>query len=257
MQDYAELIDQVLDFFQAILLSFLIKLGPFFVALMPALFTGYAIFHTFETEAGFAMALLFAGTVGLAMETVGIVSTHTAIDLYNGWSEGRIQAFKAWLMALLVPVYVLGVAGAVWYSENAFTPLVKALGVISPFLTCIVYIAVALARDLSKIEQKKRAEQGAELKLKQEERSFERDLRRQRLGQEHELRLKQLELTAQVQIEQNRAPAVPAPSQPELAVSQHFKCPDCKRDDFKTIQALNAHKGHCKGLAVTVNGRSY
>lgn len=247
---WPQLIDGALDDLQAILLSVLIKLGPFAVALMPALFTAYAIYHTFETEAGPALALCFAVVVGLAFETVGIVATHTAIDLYNGWSEGRIQAFKAALMALLVPVYVLGVAGAVWHSGDAFTPLIKGLGVVSPFLTCIVYVAVALARDLSKAEQKKLAEQGVEQSTKQEERAFERELKRERLQREHELRLKQLEVSAQVQIEQSRVATMPALPEPEPALSQH-KCPNCPQT-FGTVQALNAHSRFCKPVIRTL-----
>lgn len=145
--------DILLDAIQAMLLSFLVKLGPFFVALMPALFTAYAIFHTFASEAGPQLALLFAVTVALAMETVGIVATHTAIDLFNGKEMGTIKPIKFRLMVWLVPVYVVGIASVVGFSRDAFTPLVKGLGIAAPFLTCIVYIAVALARDLSRIEK--------------------------------------------------------------------------------------------------------
>lgn len=252
-ETWPQAIDGALDDLQAILLSVLIKLGPFAVALMPSLFTAYAIYHTFESEAGPMLALSFAVVVGLAFETVGIVSTHTAIDLYNGWSEGRIQAFKAWLMALLVPVYVLGVAGAVLYSENAFTDLVKALGVVSPFLTVIVYIAVALARDLSKAEQKKLAEQGAERSIKQEERAFERELKRERLQMEHDLRLKQLEVSAQVQVEQSKVATLASTANQVASTSQH-SC-NCGRD-FSTVQALNAHTRFCSNKAeVATNGR--
>lgn len=243
---WPQAIDGALDDLQSILLSVLIKLGPFAVALMPALFTAYAIYYTFESEAGPGLALCFAIVVGLAFETVGIVATHTAIDLYNGWAEGRIQAFKAWLMALLVPFYVVGVAGAVWYSEGAFEPLVQALGIASPFLTVIVYIAVALARDLSKVEQKTLAEQGAEQKGKQEERAFERELKRERLQMEHELRLKELELKAQQPIQANSIAYTESKAKPEISTSE-FQCPNCIKS-FATIQALSAHGRFCKSI---------
>lgn len=145
------MIDQILDDIQAILLSLLVKIGPFFVALMPALFVGYAIFIVFEASGPF-LAFAFAITVGLAIETVGIVATHTAIDLYNGWRLGAVDVFKFLLMLSLVPFYIVAVSGTIWFAEKAFTPLVQGLGMASPVLTCIVYIAVALTRDLAEIK---------------------------------------------------------------------------------------------------------
>jgi hypothetical protein len=147
--------DHFLDAIQAILMSCLVKLGPFFVALMPSLFTAYSIFHTFKDEAGDYLALFFAVVVGVAIETVGIVATHTAIELYTAKQQEIIEPVKFQVMAWLVPVYVIGVAAIVGFSEDAFTPLVKGLGIASPFLTCIVYIAVALSRDLLRIETKR------------------------------------------------------------------------------------------------------
>jgi hypothetical protein len=173
-------IDRFLDDIQSIVMSFLVKLGPFCVALMPALFTGYSIYFTFRIEAGTRLALFFAIVVGLAMETVGIVATHTALDLYNAVEDGYIKPVKFKLMVLLVPVYVLGASAVVFFSENAFTPLVKSLGVASPFLTVIVYVAVALARDIrraemkqDKVESRQDKEKEAERKLRHEKEVLE------------------------------------------------------------------------------------
>jgi len=258
----SEQVDKLLDEVQAILLSILVKLGPFFVAMMPALFTAYAIYYTYQQDAGHDLALFFAVVVGLAMETVGIIATHTAIDLYNGKESGAVQAGKFWLMLLLVPVYVVGVAGTVYYSENAFTPLVKSLGVASPFLTCIVYIAVALARDLSRVSQHQERQSQQGRADKQEGKQYKRQLELRKLELEQERLLKEQELSAQVQIEQAR---VLAQSQHE---SQHKQpgaerepaqasiviCPDCGRDDFDTVQGLNAHKRFCPAQKEKVNG---
>lgn len=253
-ETWPQMIDGLLDDLQAILLSFLIKLGPFAVALMPALFTAYAIYYTFESEAGPALALCFALVVGLAFETVGIVATHTAIELYNGTEQGIISPVKTGLMIAMVPVYVIGVAAVVLFSEGAFTPLVQALGVASPFLTCIVYIAVALARDLSNIKAAQSKTGQHKISSEQEDKRLERELKRERLQIERELKLRELELKAQVQIEQARPIAYASTAgRVEPAQSQH-SC-KCGRN-FETVQALNAHGRFCSVKSeVVTNGR--
>jgi hypothetical protein len=185
--------DRFLDAIQAILMSCLVKLGPFFVALMPALFTAYSIFHTFRDEAGDYLALFFAGVVGVAIETVGIVATHTAIDLYNAKQQAIIEPVKFQVMAWLVPTYVIGVAAVVGFSEDAFTPLVKSLGIASPFLTCIVYIAVALARDLSRIETKQAVIDERQATIEDEDRQWQRDKERLELEMKHQERLAKIQ----------------------------------------------------------------
>lgn len=250
-------IDKILDELQAILLSFLVKLGPFFVALMPALFSAYAIYHTFKAEAGKELAFLFAITVGLALETVGIVATHTAVELYNGKQSGVIQPGKFWLMCWLVPVYVLGVAGSVWFSEGAFSPLVKSLGVASPFLTCIVYIAVALARDLANIQQAQSQQSQHTSQLELDNLAHKRAIELKELEAKERIRLKELDLSAKIQLEQTRL-EMQRPIELALPVHKPAKasliCPYCEDFEALTVQSLNAHKGRCKKSAMPVNG---
>lgn len=245
-------LNAMLDEIQAILLSFLIKLGPFAVALMPALFTAYAIFHTFKSEAGTELALLFAVVVGLALETVGIIATHISVDLYNGWQSGIIKPLKFWLMVALVPFYVFGVALVIYFSGTAFTPLVRSLGIASPFLTCVVYVAVALARDLSKIEQKEASISQHEWQLELEERRHKQALELRQLDLEQTRALRRIDANAQVRIELAKAEATkqiePAPMPAifqSVPAQSKFICEDCDRDGFKTIQALNAHQRFC------------
>lgn len=186
--------DHFLDAIQSILMSLLVKLGPFFVALMPALFTAYSIFYTFNDEAGEYLALCFAVVVGLAIETVGIVATHTAIDLYNAKQQKIIEPVKFHLMAWLVPVYVIGVAAVVGFSDDAFTPLVKGLGIASPFLTSIVYIAVALARDLSRLEARQSLKDTRQDLIEDESRQWQREKERLALEMKHEERLAKIQI---------------------------------------------------------------
>lgn len=251
--------DKVLDEIQAILLSFLIKLGPFFVALMPALFSAYAIYHTFKVDAGNDLAMLFAVIVGLALETVGIVATHTAVELYNGKQSGVIQAGKFWLMSGLVPVYVLGVAASVWFSDGAFTPLVKSLGIASPFLTCIVYIAVALARDLASIQQGQSQQAKKQSQIELADLAHKRAIELKKLELEQAKQMKELELSAKVQLELAR---IERQKPIELALpirepaKASFICPVCLEFEAQTVQGLNAHKGRCSKLPTPVNGHT-
>lgn len=242
--------DNFLDAIQAILLSFLVKLGPFVVALMPALFTAYAIYKLFAPEAGRELALLFAVIVAIGIEAVGIISVHTAVDLYNGKVKGTITPGKYRLMVSLVPVYAIGVSLVVGFAHNSFGPLLTGLGVASPWFTVIVYIAVALARDLANIEQAEQSTSQRDIAREQDRLAHERAIERQRLQMEHQEKLKQMELRTQVQIEQSRATREPAPASTEPAPSQH-KCDNCGRDDFSSIQAVNAHSRFCAGVRQT------
>lgn len=201
MNTIAQEFDNLLDTVQAIILSFLLKLGPFFVALMPALFTAYAIYFTFRADAGEQLALVFAFVVGLAMETVGIVATHTATDLYNGVKRGTVDIGKFWLMVALVPVYVFGVAGVVYFSGDAFTDLVRSLGIASPFLTCIVYVAVALARDLISIKQTEAEAEKHNQAIKERKLDHELTMEVQRMKLEHERKMEKDRLNAELKKE--------------------------------------------------------
>lgn len=267
MNNFTQRFDNVLDSIQSLLMSVLVKIGPFFVALMPALFMSYAIFSTFKTEAGKELAFAFAVVVGVAWETVGIVATHTATDLYNAMQRGVVQPVKFWLMVGLVPVYVLGVAGVIGFSQDAFTPLVKGLGVASPFLTAIVYIAVALARDLSNISQEEsqhsqhrsdleRIEREHNWQTEREERAHKRAMELRQAEATERERLKELELNAKVRIVEAKSealrpqelvipPALLAGNQPKPA-EDSYKCGDCHRP-FGTKQALAAHGRFCEG----------
>jgi predicted outer membrane lipoprotein len=195
---------------QGMILSLLVKLGPFLVAIMPGLFTGYAIYFRFLAEAGYGLALAFAVITALALETVGIVSTHTAISLYNAMTRGIVKPVKFKLMAWLVPVYVGGVSSVVYFSGDVFTDLVRSLGVASPVLTCIVYIAVALARDITQIEEAQEAieikEDDSEADEQTRQRLIEDEERQHRYAQEaaeserkHEARMAKINVNQSVQ----------------------------------------------------------
>jgi hypothetical protein len=268
MNNFTRWFDDLLDSIQSLLMSVLVKIGPFFVALMPALFMSYAIYSTFKVDAGIELAFSFAVVVGVAWETVGIVATHTATDLYNAMQKGTVQPVKFWLMVGLVPVYVLGVAGVVGFSQDAFTPLVKGLGVASPFLTAIVYIAVALARDLANISQEEsqhsqhksdleRIELEHSWQAEREERAHKRALELRQAEASERERLRELELNAKVRIVEAKVEA----QRPQelvippalLASNQHkpaedsLECEDCHRL-FGTRQAMAAHKRFCEGV---------
>lgn len=120
------------------------------------------------------------------------MACHTAIDLYNAAEDKKIQPVKFWLMLALISVYVLGVAGVVYFSGDAFVPLVKGLGVASPFLTTITYTAVALARDIRKIEAKQASVEDRQAEIEADERQWQREKERLIWEQKHQERLSKL-----------------------------------------------------------------
>lgn len=71
--------------------------------------------------------------------------------------------------------------------------MVKSLGVVSPFLTCIVYIAVALARDLSRIESKQSLIDERQARIEDESRQWQRDKERLAMEMKHRERLAKIQ----------------------------------------------------------------
>lgn len=256
--NFAQKFDHKLNIFQSVVLSLLTKIGPFFVALMPSCFTAYSVYFVFEQKAGEYIAVLFSLIVAIAIEAVAIVVTHTALDLYNAYREQQIELLKVVLMCFLIPFYVIAVAAAVYFSGDAFDPLVKSLGMASPLLTCIVYLSVALAQDVLRVKNKVAQEQGEQKESKKEQAAFARELRRQQLQQEHEQRLKMLELQAQVELAKVQS-TMQQESKEEQEIEQAPICPFCSSEQ-KSKKALNAHLGHCKMRAKTeqsVNGAAH
>ncbi len=193
MNAFTKQFDNALDAIQSILMSILVKIGPFFVALMPALFTAYAIYHTFKGDAGPGLALFFGVTVALAMEATGIVAIHTSVDLYNAAEDKTIQPIKFWLMVALIPFYVGGVSLVIAFSQDAFTPLVKSLGIASPFLTTVIYVAVALRRDVTRIEAKQEQVEDKQAQLEADQREWERERERLEMELKHSEKLARIE----------------------------------------------------------------
>ena len=146
---------------QEIVLSFLIRVGPLFIAAMPAMFTSWSVYHSFEPE-NKEIALWFAIVVGIAVEAVGILVVHTTVDLYASWKAGYSEKGKFVIMLLLVPIYVAVVSGTVYFSGDAFSGLVRNLGIASPFLTTITYTAVALTFEARRVQREMGKDERAE-----------------------------------------------------------------------------------------------
>lgn len=206
----AEIINEFLDLTQSLLVNLILKWGPFFVAGMPASFTGYAtfqIFHNFDADN--LLALVFATIVAGGFETVGIVVTHTCISLYNALSVGQIKSTKFWVMLLMVPVYVVSVIGVIWFSEDTFPPLIKGIAFASPIFTVIVYTAVALSRDLSNITNRLESKVDTEQAKLNDEKAWQRKKEQDHIDFEREQRMRQqtnLQERAMAKIPSNKVP---------------------------------------------------
>lgn len=252
--DIAQTIDDYLDTTQAIILSFLVKLGPFFVALMPALFTGYAVYHIFKPDAGEFVALFFALVVSVAVETVGIVSVHTTIDLYNGMEAGHIKPVKFWVMFLMVPFYVIVIIFTIGFAGDTFPKLVQALGLGAPILTVIVYTAVVLNQDSERIKREIDSTRQAEQVVEQGGARHKQAVELEELRLSYALREVQTVERARVKIEAGTIAPEPALVLAEPARASTQTCPECNQEGISnTIQGMNAHKRFCK--IRTGNGR--
>ena len=129
--DTNQAIDEFFALIETILPSLVARLGPFVVALMPSLFTGYSVYETLYQKAGAELAFIFALAVAVAIECAGIYLGHNAVRI-SGWG---------WLLAGL---YVLGVWGIVVFGHAAFSGLSLGIGLFSPVLVLSVYISHAL-----------------------------------------------------------------------------------------------------------------
>jgi hypothetical protein len=228
MNSFTKIFYNTLDAIQSMLMSVLTKIGPFTVALMPASFTAYAIYHTFEESAGHTLALFFALIVGGAWETVGIVACHTAIDLYNAAEDKLIQPVKFWVMLGLIPVYVIGVALVVYFSGDAFVPLVKGLGVASPFLTTITYTAVGLLRDIKRIEAQQASVEDRQAEIEAEQRRIEHEreaeaLAWQREKERLEMEQKHAEKLARIDAKRSSPRSIERSSSVQIEQPEAFK----------------------------------
>lgn len=245
-QSIEEWVDILLSKVQKIIISVIVNLGPFFVAAMPASFTGYSVYNIFKEQPVIAFA--FALIVGFALEAVGILATHTSVQLYNAFKEDVIEKNKFYIMAWMVPIYIIAVDLVVIYSE-AFESLIFGIAFASPWLTVIVYLAIALAADAQLArKQIELARSKAELKeAEQSQHEFarseaqaDRELRREQMQLKHELALKRLELdSANAQ----------APQKPD----GDYECPYGCGDIRPTVQARSAHMAHCQLRPVEIN----
>jgi biotin operon repressor len=168
------------------ILAILSRLGPFFVALIPAIFTGYAVAASFEGPAW--LGNIFATITALGIEVTGIKVIHTCVIMYESGHRGR-----GFIMALASLVYGVTVGAIVIYAHDAFTPLAAALGAGSPVLAMLAYLAVGLHRHL---EDKTRSSSEALTKAQQQQ----QDKETQAAMMSHQLELAKIAARKEVNI---------------------------------------------------------
>lgn len=263
MQDIDRLIAGLFGLIQGMLVSFASMIAPWAVPLAPAAFAAYAVYGTAlkQMEPGIAWWVGVATAIGL--ETVGISAAHTTVDLYNAWRDGQSEKLKVFVGAGLVVAYFFAGIGVILLLEGT-PPAVKVVGTGAFVLALISYIGQVLRTDVRRIARGSQQEQ----KLADLELDFQHQKELQQSGQQHELAIKRAELNAHAKVERARL----AQSQQEpnlsqlserldLALSQLDRqgenngkpahasmvtCGDCGREDFSSVQGLNAHKRFCK-----------
>lgn len=156
--------ERILKAIQKMILDVLTTLGPFITALMPASFTFIAVHDMFGYK-GETISLILAILAALSIESVGIVTSHRAVDMYNAADKGLVQPVKFKISLFLIPVYVLSVVGIMLFAREFFDSLSLAIGIASPFMTLAVYIAMALGRDADGLEEKIIAQETSKAEL--------------------------------------------------------------------------------------------
>jgi len=199
------------EMFQGMILYPIRTVGPFFVALMPASFIGYSVYHIFGAADNHTAALSLAIITAVALEAIGINAIHTAVDMY-----GRRRYGKAAIMGLMSIVY-MGVATAVVaYSDEAFPDLIHNLGMAAPWLTGIAYLATAFTEEVNRDETKSEIEAQAEQKGNQEEKTYQRELQRHQMKMEHEQNLAKIAANRDARVAKASQPSVPNVSRDTL-----------------------------------------
>jgi len=172
------------------------------------------------------LAVIGGVTVGMGLELLGAIAGHLAVTFYGQRDWPRLAVAGGGIVG-----YV-----AVGTFELFDVPVARFV----PALAGIVYVLVGLRSDLDAVQAEQKQERA-------EKRQDDLELKKLELQYQHEEKLARIQANAQ------RASTEPAPLAPLPAVSGH-KCEKCEHE-FGSVQALNAHRRHCKGVVVfSANG---
>lgn len=143
---------KILDQIQSAILDLLVKLGIFTVPFMPAMFLGYAVYSFYKNSLG----LTFGIVVAVVLEIVGIVIAEIGLETIDAWQEKLIKIWKAILMMIFMPVVAIIISTVVYFSEDAFPPVIKGLAIAGAFLATIVYVSIAIHRETTRVKERNR-----------------------------------------------------------------------------------------------------
>jgi hypothetical protein len=206
---WQESVDIVLGVISANIVSMFMLLGTVIIALVPAIFTGYAVYSITLDVWGFGLSFFTGLAFAIGLEAVGMTTSNVALHLYRSWRRGVGMVEEFIIAASLMLVYVVIVCLVVVFVES-LEPTLKAIGVASPFLAVILYIARGLYLDHKQEESQSRIE-AKEYQLQQEKISvlkIEQDqaLKILELEQKQELKLLRLKQSVSKNLPELSAP---------------------------------------------------
>jgi len=195
-------IDELFRTLQSIIIAALVYFGAFIVAAVPAVFTGMGVASLFADVT--IHSALIGWLVGIALEVVNIIVIHTASEFYTDKPTGRF-----WILVWLIPVYVIGVELVMIYSDNAFPPLVKSLGMVSPFFAIAVFIAAMFNQwhKATRLESREleEAETAQQLERERFELEHKHELERLELEYRHSEKLAKIEAKKDTNLPRNKS----------------------------------------------------
>lgn len=195
-----DIVDSTLGTISQNIVSLAMLLGTLTVAAVPALFTGYSIYALTAEVWGETMAQGAGWVFAIGLEAVGMVTSNVALKLYRAWREGQVILEEFLVTIALMIVYVVAVVLIIAFVENLPLTL-QAVGIGSPFLAVVLYIARGLYLDHMSREIGRRMienqQRDVEREQASEERQHRREMERLRIEQGHQRKLEQIRLEAE------------------------------------------------------------
>jgi hypothetical protein len=139
-------------------------LGLLSVPLIPAILTGLSLvfglhYTQAQAQAGWSLwaSIVLAAVVIIALESLGIAASKTALRLYRAWQDQLVSRRDFLVTLSAVAMYTLLVFMIIALGEG-LPPALLWIGYTSPFLAVTMYVVVGFSIDLhERTEQKAQA----------------------------------------------------------------------------------------------------
>lgn len=220
---WQESVDIVLGVISSNIVSLFMLIGTVTIAIVPAIFTGFAVYSLTVDIWGYWLSFTAGVVFAFGLEAVGMTTSNVALHLYRSWRGGKGLLEEFVIASILMLVYVITVVLVILFVEELPLTL-KAIGISSPFLAVILYVARGLYLDHKMAETKERIESEDLREEKRERRIQTGDARlahtqrmeRLKLEQSHEVRLIEAKAKNQIPVSEFSTGKTEKPKIPKI-----------------------------------------